>query len=128
MSVTLRTIASDRRSFCSSDLPGQSFTMTCGICLRSRFSSEILLVRDMLHPSHRRAVQRLLDRDVRHRRRVCGAMPVFVVRGTPDDIACPEFDPLIPFALRPAGAGYHDQRLTERVRVPGGPRARLEAY
>src|SRR5947209_1439333 len=112
MSVISWTIASESRSFCSSDLPGQSFTMTCGICLLCRFSSEILLVRDMLHPSHRRPVQRLLDGNVRHCSGVGRTVPVFVVRRTPDDVARTDFDPLLTFALGPASAESHDQRLT----------------
>src|SRR3954462_12400910 len=88
MLVTSRTIASESRSFCSSDLPGQSFTMTCGICLLGALSSEILLVSDRLHPRHRRPIDGLLNGDVGHgfvRRRT---VPVLMLSRTPEDVSC----------------------------------------
>src|SRR4051794_23635753 len=96
-------------------------------CLVGMLDGEILFVRHMLQPRDRGAVQRLLDGDVRHRGSVGRAMPVFVVRRTPNDVAGADFDPLLTFALGPAGAGNDDERLPKRMRVPGGSCTRLEA-
>ena len=53
-------------------------------------------------------------------------MPMFLARGKPDDIAGPNFLDGPAFPLSPAAARSNDQGLTERMRVPSGPRARLE--
>ena len=47
----------------------------------------ILSVADFFHPIGDLAVERLLNGDVRHRSRRCGAVPMFLVRRKPDDIA-----------------------------------------
>ena len=46
-------------------------------------------------------------------------MPMLHARRKPDHIAWPHLDRST-FALDPAEAGRDDQRLTERVGVPGG--------
>src|SRR5574338_40250 len=88
--------------------------------------AQIFLVADMLHPLDRRAVQRFLDRDVSHCRGVGRAVPVLVVRRAPDDVAGADFLARFALALVPANACRDDQRLAERVYVPGGPRTPLE--
>ena len=72
------------------------------------------------------AVFRLLNCDVRHRRRRCRAVPVLLVGGACDDIAGTYFDLWLAFALRPTEAGGDDQGLTARMGVPCRSRARLE--
>src|SRR3982750_3776455 len=105
--------------------------MPCMTVARISFCSceiEILLVGDMLHPGDGRAVERFLDRDVSHGGRVGRAVPMLVIGRAPYDVAGADLDPLLAFALGPAGAGRHDQRLPERMRMPGGSSARLEAH
>jgi hypothetical protein len=53
-------------------------------------------------------------------------MPVFLARREPDNVARPDLLNLPTLPLRKAAACRHDQRLTERMRVPGGTRAGLE--
>ena len=79
----------------------------------------ILLLAHLLHPIDRLAVELLLNGNVRHRG--CGgcAVPVLFAGGEPDDIAGPNLLDWPAVALCPAAAGRHDQRLAERVRVPG---------
>lgn len=67
-----------------------------------------------------------LDRDMRHRRRGRGPVPMLHTGRTPDHIAGPDFLDRATPTRRPAKAGGHDQRLTEGMRVPRGPGARLE--
>ena len=55
-----------------------------------------------------------------------GAVPMLFVRRKPNDIARPDFFNRPAFTLRPAKAGSDDQRLTERMRMPGSARTRLE--
>ena len=44
----------------------------------------------------------------------------------PDDVARPDFLDRAALALHPAAAGRDDQRLAQRMGVPGGARAGLE--
>src|SRR3954452_1213103 len=128
MLVTSRTIASESRSFCSSDLPGQSFTMTCGICLLSRLRSEILLVSDRLHPGHRRPIDGLLNGDVGHglmRRRT---VPVLVLSRTPEDVPRMKLQLRTAVDLGPADAFCHDQGLPGWMGVPNGACSRFEMH
>jgi hypothetical protein len=85
-----------------------------------------LRIGDVLQPLDVLAVEGLLNRDVGHgggRRR---AMPVFVPGRTPDDIARADLDNGLTLALRPAATGGDNQRLPQRMGVPGRARARLE--
>src|SRR6476469_9269067 len=125
MLVTSRTMASDSRRFCLADLPGQSFTMTCGIS-QSPDWREIFLVRHLLHPGHRRPVHGLLDGDVGHglmRRRT---VPVLVLGRTPEDVARMELQLRTALDLGPANAVGYDQRLSGRMGVPRCSRPRFE--
>src|SRR5260221_709682 len=119
MLVTSLTIASDRRLFCSSDFPGQSFTMTWGIDLVLRRYSEIFFVGDLLHPGDVLAVERLLDRNVRHRFARRRAVPVLLVGRAPQHVTGVELEDWAALHLRPADAFGDDQGLAERMRVPG---------
>ena len=53
-------------------------------------------------------------------------MPMLFAGLEPDDIAGADFLDRAAIALHAAAAGGDDQRLAERVRVPGRARARLE--
>jgi len=88
----------------------------------------VLLVGDLLEPFDGLPVERLLDRDVRHRRHGRGAVPVLLVRLDADDITGSNLlDRPAPSLVKPA-AELDDQRLSERVRVPVAARARLEGH
>ena len=100
----------------------------CFASCRRRRSCEIVGVADLLHPHDVPAVERFLDRDVGHRGGRGGAVPVLVTRRTPDHVARPDLDDGLAFALRPAAAERDDQRLPERVRVPGRARTGLERH
>jgi hypothetical protein len=88
----------------------------------------VLRVADLFHPVDDFAVQRFLNGDMRHSVRRRCAVPVLLTGREPDDIAGPDFLSGAAFALHPAAAGGHDQRLTQRMRMPGGPGARLERH
>jgi hypothetical protein len=94
--------------------------------IRSTKLSAVLLIAHLLHPIHSDAVEFLLNGDVRHRGCDCRPMPVLFAGREPNHIAGTDFLNWSAFALRPAAAGRHDQRLTERVRMPRGTRTRLE--
>jgi hypothetical protein len=77
-------------------------------CFASGSSGAVLFIGHMLHPVDDLAVERFCNRDVRHR---CGrsrAMPVFLARWEPDDIARPYLLNRSALALREAAAGRHD--------------------
>src|SRR5689334_17421898 len=121
--MTSSVIACARRRFCCSDLPGHSFTMTCGMA-----SSSVLLVGDVFEPVDRLAIELLLHGDVRHRRGWRGAVPVLFARGKPHDVTGADLFNRSAPALDAAGPGCHDQRLAERMRVPRGACAWLEGH
>jgi hypothetical protein len=79
-----------------------------------------------LQPVDRLAIERLGDGDVRHPGGRRCAVPMFLARRNPDDIA--GSDVLLGAALRlhPAQAGSDDQGLAQRTRMPGRSCARLE--
>ncbi len=87
---------------------------------------EVFLVRHLLQPIDVPAVERFLDRDVRHRRRGSRAMPVFVRRRAPDDITGADLNDRFPLALGPAAPGGHDEGLSKRMAMPGRTRPRFE--
>src|SRR6267143_894659 len=55
-------------------------------------------------------------------------MPVLLAGREPDHITGPDLLDRSAFALNPAAAGRDDESLTEWMRVPCSPRARLEGY
>src|SRR3954468_2912356 len=100
------------------------FTITCGMAS----PCSVLLVGDVFKPVHGLAIELLLHRDVRHRRGGRGTVPVFFAGCEPHDVTWANlFDGSAP-ALDPARPGGHDQRLAERMGVPGGARAGLECH
>jgi hypothetical protein len=85
-----------------------------------------LFLADLFHPFDRLAVQRLPNGDVRHRDRRRCAVLMLLVRRKPDHVARPDFLDRSALALRPPKARRDDQRLTERMSMPGGASTRLE--
>src|SRR5262249_25537758 len=72
------------------------------------------------------AVEMFLNGDVRHGRGCRGAVPMFLTRREPDHVTRANFlDWTIP-TLCPTAASRHNQGLSERMAVPGGPSAGLE--
>src|SRR5258708_67395 len=134
--MTLSVISSASRVFCCSDLPGHSFTTTCGIvlllplllCVNCFLSlrKPVLLVRDLFQPVHRSAVQLLLKRDVRHG---CGwrcTMPVLDASRNPNDVSLANHLNRAAPLLNPADTICDDQDLTKRMGVPSRSRSGLE--
>src|SRR4051794_2248118 len=81
---------------------------------------QILLVRDRLHPGHRRPIDGLLNGDVGHgliRRRT---VPVLVLSRTPEDVARVELQLRTALDLGPADAFRDDQGLPGWMGVPNG--------
>src|SRR5271165_910616 len=87
---------------------------------------EVLLVADVLHPGYRFAVGRLCNGDVGHSVGRSCAVPMLFIGREPDDVARTDFLDRAALALHPAEPEGDEQRLTERVRVPGSPCPRLE--
>src|SRR5262249_7574082 len=81
----------------------------------------------MLHPIDGLAVESLLDGDMRHRRRRRCAVPMFLAGRKPDHIARPDFFDRTAPTLRPADACSDDERLPERMGMPGGAGPRFES-
>src|SRR6516164_3759324 len=99
--MTSLVIASARRVFCCSDLPGQSFTTTCGMLVSSH-SSLVLLVGDLFHPINSLSVDALLNGNVCHGC-CCGCtMPVLFARRKPDHITRMYLFDRSSFTLHPA--------------------------
>ena len=88
----------------------------------------VLFVADLFHPVDNLAVELFLNGDVRHGRGRRGSMPVLLAGREPDHITGPDLLDRAAPALRPAAASRDDERLTERMRMPCRPRARLEGY
>src|SRR5207248_2432346 len=88
----------------------------------------ILIVGDLLQPIDGLAIEPFLDGHVRHGRPCRRAMPVFLARSKPDDVAWSDlFDRTAPPLGAAATRGY-DERLAEGMRVPRGPRAGFECH
>ena len=73
----------------------------------------------MLHPFDHFAVERFLNRNVGHGRGRPCAMPVFFVRRKPDHVAGTNLFNRAALSLHPAESRCNDQRLAERMGVPG---------
>ena len=86
----------------------------------------ILFFAHLFHPIDHLAVQRFLNGDMRHRGCWRGAVRMLFTARTPRDITWPDFLDRPAFALHPSEAKRDDQRLTERMRMPGGACTRLE--
>src|SRR5438046_5570168 len=86
----------------------------------------VLLVGDLFHPVNHFAILLFLDGDVRHGRGWRGTMPMLLAGREPDHVTGVDFLNRSAFALGPAAARGDDESLTERMRMPCGPRARLE--
>jgi hypothetical protein len=91
-----------------------------------QLSARVLLVCDLLEPLHGSTVQLFLNRNVRQSGGWGSAVPVFLARGEPDDVAGTEFFHRPAPALGQTGAFGHDQVLPEWVRVPRGASAGLK--
>src|SRR5262245_28705199 len=86
----------------------------------------ILFVRDFLQPIDGLAAHSFLNRDVRHRRRRRGAMPVLLVWRKPHNVSSLDLLDGPSPALRAAAARRHDERLAQWVRMPRRPGAGIE--
>src|SRR5262249_33775954 len=91
-------------------------------------SGAIVGVADMFQPVDGLAVLDLLDSDVGHRGVGRRAVPVFFARRDPDDVAGANLLDRAAVTPNAAEAGDDDQRLPERMGVPGGAGARLEGH
>src|SRR5260370_22312444 len=88
----------------------------------------VLLIRDLFEPVHRDTVEALLHRDMSHRSRRRGSMPMLHSGWNPNDIALAnDLNRTTPL-LYPANTVRHDQDLAERMGVPCRARARLESH
>src|SRR5258708_17710744 len=88
----------------------------------------ILFVTDLFHPVDNFTFELFLNGDVRHGRGRRGSMPVLLTGRKPDHIAGADFLDRPAPMLCPAATGGHHQGLTEWMRMPRRPRARLERY
>ena len=103
----------------------------CSLLHRSHspvcYPQPILFVADLLHPLDGLAVQRFLDGDVTHAGRGGRAVPVLLAGR--NQITSPGLISSTgpPSRCTQPKPGGDDQRLPERMGVPGGARARLES-
>src|SRR5207249_301907 len=86
----------------------------------------VLFVAHLFHPVNGFAVERFLNRDVRHGRQGRCAVPMLFSGRKPDHIARVNFFNRSALALRPATAGCDDQSLSEWMRVPRRSSARFK--
>src|ERR1043166_5612386 len=89
--------------------------------------SRILCVGDVLEPGDGLAVERFLHGNVHHAGVGAGAVPVLLARRNPHGVAGADFAHRPALGLHPARAEDDVERLPERMGVPRGARARLEA-
>ena len=89
-------------------------------------SRAILVIGDFFHPVNDFAVERFLNGDMRHGCCWSRAMPMLLAWRKQDHIAGTDLLNWTTLALRPAAAGYDDQRLTQRVCMPCSSSAGLE--
>jgi len=78
----------------------------------------VLLDADLFHPVNDLAVELFLYGDVRHGRGWRSAVPVLLAGREPDNITMPDLLDRTAFALSPAEARGHDERLPKRMRMP----------
>ena len=90
--------------------------------------SFVLLVGDFLHPVDSLPVELFHYCDVGHRRGRRCAVPVLDAGRTPDHVSGPDFLFGLAPALRPAASRGDNQRLPQRMRMPGGTRAGFERH
>ena len=88
----------------------------------------ILFVAHVFHPVDGLSVEPFLNGHVRHGCRARRAVPMLFSRGKPDHVTRSNLLDRASPSLRAAAACRDDQRLSERVRVPGGPRTGLECH
>src|SRR5258706_8266442 len=101
-------------------------TLASGASWKPSSSAGVLLVADLLHPLDDLAVEPLLDRDVGHGRGRSRAVPVLLAGREPDHVTGSDLLDRASPPLRHAAARHDDQRLPQRMGVPGGSSARLE--
>ena len=94
--------------------------------LSGRRPAAVLSVADFLQPVDGLAIERLLDRDVSHRRGGRRAVPVFFTRRKPDHVARTNLLNRTALALRSTAACCHDQRLAEWMSMPRCPGSRFK--
>src|SRR5579864_3353924 len=88
----------------------------------------ILFVANVLHPVDNFSIELFLNGDVCHGRSWRGSMPVLLAGRKPDHITRADFFHRSAPALRAAAARRDDERLTERMRMPCGPRPWLKGH
>src|ERR1700716_4084221 len=86
----------------------------------------VLFIADLFHPVHGLPIEPFLNGDVRHGRCRQRAMPMLFTWGEPDHVTGSNLLDRATPALGASAARGHDECLTERVRVPCRPSARLE--
>src|SRR5579871_6518265 len=86
----------------------------------------VFVVPNRLHPRYITAVQGFLHGDVGHTGRWRSAVPMFLARRNPDDIAGPDFAYRSAFGLYATNPRDDVERLSERVRMPVRACSRLE--
>src|SRR5215207_7903759 len=91
-------------------------------------SGLVLFVGDLLHPVDGKAVECLLNGDVRHRRGRRGAVPVFLIGLEPDHISRMDFLDRAALALYQAAACRDDKDLAKWMGVPCRASAGLEGH
>src|SRR5262249_38611588 len=74
------------------------------------------------------AIERFLGGDMNHAGGRRSAVPMLFVRRDPHDVAGFDLAHFAAPALHPARSRNHEQRLSERMRMPGGAGAGLEAH
>src|SRR3954454_18149371 len=84
----------------------------------ARVRGVVLVVGDLLQPVDAFSVQLLDQRDVRHRSRGRGAVPVLLAPRTPDHVARADDRLWSADALHYAASCRDDENLPERMRVP----------
>src|SRR5664280_2895150 len=88
----------------------------------------VLLVGHRLQPRHMLAALMFLHGDVLHAVLGRGAVPVLLARRNPDRVAGTHRTDRTAPGLHVADAGGDMQSLSQRMGMPGGARARLEAH